>query len=109
MSVQHAVLFHFREELSPEDEAEMFARVRSFPDEIGGFEVLRLGKPLDTARTRDYQYLLHMVVADEAALARYQDHPCHVAFANWVVDHGGTVLAFDYHLDGHTVIPTGER
>jgi hypothetical protein len=107
MSMQHVVLFNFSHELSPADEADMFAQVRSWPEEIGGFEVLRLGTPVDTARTRGYQYLLHMVVADVAALARYQEHPVHVRFANWVVDHGGTVLAFDYHLDSGTVISTG--
>ncbi len=106
MSMQHVVLFSFSDQLSPADETDMFAQVRSWPEEIGGFEVLRLGTPVDTARTRGYQYLLHMVVADEAALAHYQEHPVHVRFANWVVDHGGTVLAFDYRLDSRTVIPT---
>ena len=48
-----------------------------------------------------------MVVGDEDALGRYLVHPVHRGFAAWVVEHGGTVLAFDYRLDEGTVIPTG--
>lgn len=107
MSLQHVVLFSFDPELDEEDERSLFSAVRSWPGEIGGFEVLRIGRSFDTARTRGYQYLLMMVVADEPALRAYQSHPVHQRFAQWVVAKGGTVLAFDYHLDSSTEIPTG--
>lgn len=107
MSVQHVVLFSFEPELSQEDEEALFASVRSWPGEIGGFDTLRIGRSFDTTRTRGYHYLLMMVVADEDSLRAYQNHPVHQAFARWVVEKGGTVIAFDYHLDPSTEIPTG--
>lgn len=107
MSVQHVVLFSFEPPLSEEDEERLFASVRAWPGEIGGFEVLRLGRSFDTTRTRGYDYLLLLVVPDEAALRAYQGHPVHQEFARWVAEKGGTVIAFDYHLDPSTEIPTG--
>lgn len=104
MTVQHTVLLGFDPELDPEAEQEMDRHVRAWPEAIGGFSVLRLGTPLATTRTRGYQYLLYMELPSEEALAAYQVHPVHRAFAAWVVEHGGTVLAFDYALDDRTVI-----
>jgi Stress responsive A/B Barrel Domain len=106
VSIQHVVLFRFEPALDAEAGAELMAQVRSWPDQIGGFEVLRLGPPATTARTRDYHYLLHMVLPDAAALEAYQGHPAHRRFVQWVGEHGGSVLAFDYPLDASTVIPT---
>lgn len=108
MSVQHVVLLGFEPELDKAAVAEMEAQVRAWPQEIGGFEMLALGPPLDTARTRGYHFLLYMMLPDEEALARYQTHFVHQRFARWVVDHGGTVLAFDYHLDAGSVIAGGD-
>ena len=104
MTVQHAVLLGFEPSLDPEDVQEMLDQVRAWPEAIGGFETLRLGPPISTARTRGFHYLLFMELADEEALEAYQVHPVHQRFARWVVDHGGTVLAFDYLLDGATVV-----
>lgn len=104
MSVQHAVLLGFEPELDHDAEQDMLGQVRAWPEAIGGFEVLRVGKPIVTTRTRGYHYLLFMELADEAALEAYQVHPVHQRFAAWVVDQGGTVLAFDYVLDESTVI-----
>ncbi len=108
MSIQHAVLFAFEPELGTQGEEDMLAQVRAWPEAIGGFEALRIGRAISTERTRGYQYLLFMELADEAALDAYQVHPVHQRFAAWVVDHGGTVLALDYHLDRATVlVPAG--
>lgn len=104
MTVQHAVLLGFEPELDTRAESDMVAQVRAWPERIGGFRVLRLGRPIDTTRTRGYHYLLFMEMEDERALDAYQVHPVHQRFAAWVVDHGGTVLAFDYVLDHDTVI-----
>ncbi|SRR5579875_558653 len=102
--VQHVVLFSFAPPLSPEEEADMAARIRSWPAEIGGFTTLRFGTDLTGARTQGYSYLLYTQFPDQDALARYQDHPIHRAFAEWVVRRQGRVLAFDYLLDATTVV-----
>lgn len=107
MSVQHVVLLGFEPELDAVAAAEMRAQVGSWPEAIGGFETLVLGPPISTERAHGYHYLLYLVVADETALERYQVHPVHQTFAHWVVDHGGTVLAFDYALDTSTVVVPG--
>lgn len=104
MSLLHAVLLSFDPELGSADVDDMYAQVRAWPDDIGGFEHLAIGPPLLTGRTRGYQYLLHVVVPDEVALERYQVHPVHQRFADWVRERGGLVLAFDYVLDEETVI-----
>jgi hypothetical protein len=109
MSIQHVVLFRFDPALGETSTEEMYAQVRAWPQEIGGFEQLAMGPPLQTERTHGYQHLLYMVVPDEAALDRYQVHPVHRRFAQWVADHGGTVLALDYALDDDTVVVGGNR
>jgi len=104
MSLLHAVLLSFDPELAPDEVEDLYAQVRSWPEEIGGFEQLSIGPPISTDRTRGYHYLLHIVVDDEEGLERYQVHPVHQRFAAWVRDRGGLVLAFDYVLDKETVV-----
>ncbi|MGH9295551.1 MAG: Dabb family protein, partial [Acidimicrobiales bacterium] len=104
MGLQHVVLFSFAPELCEKDEAEMLSQIRSWPELIGGIDELRVGRSSSTERTRDYSHLMYMVVADEEALRAYQRHPLHEAFAAFVVERGGTVLAFDYNLDAETVV-----
>lgn len=107
MTIQHAVLLGFDPELDEADREELVDQVRAWPKAIGGFRTLRVGPPLFTARSQGYHFLLFMELADEEALEAYQVHPVHQRFASWVVDHGGTVLAFDYALDETTVIVPG--
>jgi hypothetical protein len=104
VSLQHVVLFSFPGELGAEDWADMQRQVRAWPSEIGGIDVIRLGPSINTERTRGYQILLFMEVADEAALVRYQQHPVHQQFLKWVIDHECTPLAFDYYVDENTAI-----
>jgi hypothetical protein len=104
VSLLHTVLLSFDPELGPEDAEELSAHVRTWPEEIGGFEHLAVGTPISSERAQGYQYLLHIVVPDEEALARYLVHPVHRRFAQWVDDRGGRVLAFDYVLDASTVV-----
>ena len=104
MSLLHTVLLSFDPELGTADVDDMYAQVQAWPDDIGGFEHLAIGRPLFTERTQGYQYLLHVVVPDEAALERYVVHPVHQRFAAWVRERGGRVLAFDYVLDEETVV-----
>lgn len=104
MTLQHVVLFSFPDDLSDEDWADMQQQVRSWPTQIGGIDKLRLGCALDDQRTRGYQYLLYMEVADADALVAYQQHPVHQRFLTWVLDRNCTPLAFDYHLDPTTVV-----
>jgi hypothetical protein len=104
VTLQHVVLFSFPIDLSAEDWADMQRQVRSWPGEIGGIEVIRLGPSINTERTRGYQYLLFMEVADVPALVKYQQHPVHQQFLKWVIDHDCTPLAFDYYVDESTAI-----
>jgi hypothetical protein len=105
MSVlQHIVLFSFPQELSAADWDDMQRQVRAWPTEIGGIDDIRLGRPIDDSRTRGYQYLLYMEVADTEALVAYQKHPVHQVFLRWVLDRDCTPLAFDYYLDETTVV-----
>jgi hypothetical protein len=78
--------------------------VRSWPVDIGGIERIRLGASINTERTRGYQYLLYMELADEKALVTYQQHPVHQQFLRWVLDRDCTPLAFDYYLDESTIV-----
>jgi Stress responsive A/B Barrel Domain len=102
--LQHVVLFSFPQDLSDGDWADMQRQVRSWPTEIGGIDTIRLGTSLNTERTRGYQYLLFMEVADVDALVRYQQHPVHKQFLQWVLDRDCTPLAFDYYLNEKTVV-----
>jgi hypothetical protein len=102
--LQHVVLFSFPKDLSADDWADMQAQVRSWPEEIGGIDAIRLGASINTERIRGYQYLLYMEVADVDALVRYQQHPVHKKFLQWVLDRDCTALAFDYFLDEETVV-----
>jgi hypothetical protein len=104
MSVQHVVLLSFDPPLDDMSEQDMVGQVRSWPGAIGGFEVLRIGRPTSVERTRGYHHLLFMEFPDDAALEAYQVHPVHRRFAAWVVEHGGTVLAFDYEVGAATVV-----
>lgn len=107
MSLLHTVLISFDTPLGPDQLADFDAQIRSWPEAIGGFEHLAVGPPLYAERAQGYQHLLHMVVADEEALERYQVHPVHQHFATWVRERGGRVLAFDYLLDDGTVVHAG--
>jgi hypothetical protein len=104
VSLLHTVLLSFEPGLSAQQVDDMYRQVRAWPDEIGGFEELAVGPPLFAERVQGYQYLLHIVVADVPALERYLSHPVHQRFVSWVREHGARVLAFDYLLDGGTVI-----
>jgi Stress responsive A/B Barrel Domain len=104
MTLQHVVLFSFPQDLTEEDWADMQRQVRSWPKEIGGIDVMRLGPSINSERTRGYQYLLFMEVADQAALVTYQKHPVHQQFLRWVMERDCTPLAFDYFLDAQTVV-----
>jgi stress responsive alpha/beta barrel protein len=104
MSLQHIVLFSFPHPLSEGEEAEMAAMIASWPAEIGLMTRCRFGTDLTGARTRGYQYLLYTEFPDTGALDRYRAHPVHQRFNDWIVAHGCTPLAFDYHLDKRTVL-----
>jgi Stress responsive A/B Barrel Domain len=104
VSLQHVVLFSFPEDLGPEDDAEMRRQVEAWPGAIGGMTAIRLGRSIDEARTRGYQYLLYTEFPDVETLVRYQRHPVHQDFLRWVLDRDCTPLAFDYPLDATTVI-----
>lgn len=103
MSVQHVVLFHFPEPLAEADAKELRGMVEEWPQQIGGFERLRFGTDMGGgARARGYQFLLLTEHPDLAALKAYQQHPVHLAFADWVYARDCEVVAFDYEIDSGT-------
>ncbi len=101
--VQHVVLFRFPRDLADDAEGELFAQVRAWPERIGGFARLRIGRDLTGARSRGYQYLLFAEFEDHDRLEAYVPHPVHRAFSDWIVEHGGETLAFDYALTNEAV------
>jgi len=104
MSVQHIVLFSFPRELSAAEAADMRAMVASWPKEIGLMTRCRFGTDLTGARTRGYPYLLYTEFPSVEVLKEYQAHPVHQQFLAWIVERDCTPLAFDYYLDGQTVL-----
>lgn len=104
MTLQHIVAFKFPHDLDEADAAEMRAHVESWPQLIGGIDVIRFGADLTGERTRGHQYLLYTEFADDVALKAYQQHPVHQRFLAWVLERDCVPLAFDYHLTRDTVI-----
>jgi hypothetical protein len=104
MTVQHIVLFSFPRELSAEEAADMRAMVASWPKEIGLMTRCRFGTDLTGTRTRGYPYLLYTEFPSVEVLKEYQAHPVHQQFLAWIVERDCTPLAFDYYLDGQTVL-----
>jgi hypothetical protein len=104
VTVQHIVLFSFPRELSAADAADMRAMVASWPNQIGLMTKCRFGTDLTGARTRGYPYLLYTEFPDLSALESYRAHPVHQHFLAWLTERDCTPLAFDYHLDGQTVL-----
>jgi len=106
VTLQHIVLFSFPRPLSEQEAATMRAMVASWPSEIGLMTRCRFGTDLTGARSRGYSYLLYTEFPDAETLRRYQDHPVHVRFRDWITERDCTPLAFDYHLDEGTVLMT---
>jgi Stress responsive A/B Barrel Domain len=104
MTLQHIVLFSFPRELSDAEAAQMRDMVASWPAQIGLMTKCRLGSDLTGARTRGYSYLLYTEFPDVETMNSYRAHPVHLEFMSWLADHDCTPLAFDYLLDGQTVL-----
>jgi heme-degrading monooxygenase HmoA len=100
---QHVVLFKFPQPLSPEDEKEMFRRVRAWPDAIPGFTGLRIGKDVG-GRTQGFDYLLLTEFESEEAHQAYYPQPDHQAFAKWVGERGAEVIRVDYPLTSESLV-----
>jgi len=82
----------------------MRAMVASWPKEIGLMTRCRFGTDLTGTRTRGYPYLLYTEFPSVEVLKEYQAHPVHQQFLAWIVERDCTPLAFDYYLDGQTVL-----
>lgn len=101
--VQHVVLFKFPSELSAEDEREMYAQVRAWPETIEGFTGLRIGKDVG-GRNGGYSYLLLTEFADEERHQAYYSQPAHVAFSEWVAARNVEVIRVDYPLTDQSLV-----
>ena len=100
---QHVVLFRFPQELTPEEERDMFDQVRRWPETIPGFTGLRLGRDV-SGRSGGYQYLLLTEFASEEQHQAYYAKPAHRAFSEWVFSRGCEVIRMDYPLDERTLM-----
>jgi hypothetical protein len=101
-AIQHLVLFRFPRELTDEEEAEMFAQVRTWPRAIGSFDRLSFGRTVE-ARSRGYEYALVVEFPDQEAADRYYPHPVHQAFAGFLAELDYEALVFDYTLEPPSV------
>ena len=100
---QHVVLFKFPEPLTEQEEQEMLAQVKAWPDSIPGFTGLRFGKDVG-GRSGGYDYLLLTEFESEDAHQAYYPQPSHQAFASWVGERGAEVIRVDYALDSDSLI-----
>jgi heme-degrading monooxygenase HmoA len=100
---QHVVLFKFPEELSDEEEKEMFDQVRAWPETIEGFTGLRIGKDV-SGRSAGWHYLLLTEFESEEAHQGYYSQPAHVRFSEWVFAHNAEVARIDYPLANRNLI-----
>lgn len=100
---QHVVLFKFPTPLSPEEESEMSAQVRAWPETIPGFTGLRFGKDV-SGRSGGFDYLLLTEFETEEAHQDYYSQPAHVAFSEWAFARNCEVIRVDYPLDQTTQI-----
>ena len=101
--VQHVVLFKFPRELSADEEREMLAHVRAWPDEIPGFTGLRFGKDV-SGRSGGFGYLLLTEFESEEAHRAYYTQPTHVAFSEWVHARDCELIRVDYPLTEETLL-----
>jgi heme-degrading monooxygenase HmoA len=97
------VLFKFAQELTPEEEADMFDQVRRWPETIPGFTGLRLGRDV-SGRSAGFHYLLLTEFESEDAHQAYYSQPAHRAFSDWVFSREVEVIRMDYALDDHTLM-----
>jgi heme-degrading monooxygenase HmoA len=100
---QHVVLFKFPKELTAQEEKEMFAQVRAWPETIPGFTGLRIGRDV-SGRSGGFQYLLLTEFEDEDAHQAYYAQSAHVAFSEWVFERKAEVLRMDYPLTDENLI-----
>ena len=101
--VQHVVLFKFPNELTDDEERDMFASVRAWPKSIEGFSGLRIGKDV-TGRNGGFSYLLLTEFENEEAHQAYYSQPAHVAFSEWVMSRNCEVIRMDYPLTPDTLV-----
>ncbi|MDA3644241.1 Dabb family protein [Saccharopolyspora indica] len=101
MTLQHVVAFRFGRPPTDHQLSEMTAGIESLST-IGEARTIRFGPDLTGARTRGYSHLLFMEFDDEHALERYQEHPVHRRFADWIAEQQVGLLVFDYHVDDRT-------
>ncbi|MDA3624094.1 Dabb family protein [Saccharopolyspora sp. WRP15-2] len=103
MPLQHVVAFRFGHPPTDDQLSQMAAGIESLST-IGEARVIRFGPDLTGARTRGYSHLLFMEFDDEHSLRRYQEHPVHLRFADWITAEEVGLLVFDYHVDDQTRI-----
>lgn len=98
---QHVVLFSFPRELTADEERHMSESVRTWPQTIDGITGLRFGKDAG-GRNKGYSYLLWTEFETEEAHQSYYSQPAHVAFGDWIKEHGADIIRVDYPVNDAT-------
>jgi hypothetical protein len=101
--IHHVVLMQFPEGLSDEDERSLFQQIHTWPETIGLFDRLRIGKNTSELH-RGYGYSLFIEFADQEAYDRYRPHPAHRTFADWCYERDCQFLVVDFPMDGGSVL-----
>ena len=92
--LRHVVVWSMAEEHGGELDA-LLAELRALPAAIEEIEALSAGRLLNES---ELEAVLCVDVADEAALARYRDHPAHLPVLARLRGLAGRIVVADYEL-----------
>ncbi len=98
--IAHLVTFTWRDDVTPDDTADLGDRLRAMAAEIPEVLFYRAGSNLHL-RPKGADFAVLAVVADQAGLDAYLDAPAHVdAVATGIAPHLGTRQAVQLDVDG---------
>jgi hypothetical protein len=78
--IKHFLLFNAPPQLSEESLAELLLAARRLPEEIDEPRNFQLGEAYAAVMEPRWRFCMSMEFPDDAALARYTEHPVHLAF-----------------------------
>ncbi|MBI1319941.1 MAG: Dabb family protein [Candidatus Hydrogenedens sp.] len=95
--VRHVVLYAYKDDVTPEQQAEIAEQSRKLIDQIPLIEDLEWGTDLtEGARSQGYTHCLIFTFATPEAVKEYVARPAHQAFFELAKPHLGKLLVVDY-------------
>ena len=81
--IQHCVFLNLKQDVNLREAENIVLEISGLTDQILGFEKLEFGQNLDF-ENKSSQYSLGLIAtfADQKALARYVEHPLHIAIGS---------------------------